>query len=212
MLTRLAVAGCLVLSNLACATRPEATLETTAEALRAAELTTFDGTSGCCLEGDVAVCSHYANKKDVFIAPNPGMPDGDYFFAVVLPTHQSTGILDGFDGNLSDPVSGATPGDLGVGGFVEDRTFSIVNGRVSKYSGSHPFALSPDGSRAIGLAPFDEASAQDGKYVAAVCPALASSGSACWFDAFEVVDGAACPDVASFRASRRAPDRRVERD
>ena len=88
--------------------------------------------AGTCKNGSPAVnCNLYAGKAHVWLNGGPAAnalgPDGDYFFAVLAPGGQSD-PNDGGPKNLSDDFDAYT-----------NRTFTVSNGEVSSYSGSHGF-------------------------------------------------------------------------
>jgi hypothetical protein len=156
-----------------------------------ATFTTFDDTTGGCLQGsnpNGINCNIYDSKTNVFISGGPlaaAMPAGTYFFAVLVPGFQNGGFLTGADGNLSDINAGATSGDLGSGDDQGQRTFSIATDGAVIYSGSHAVGTH-DGRSLLGLAPFDDTANPGGEYTVAVCPVGATTPCQCKYDNFKV--------------------------
>src|SRR6476469_7784749 len=86
-------------------------------------------------------CDQYGAKAYVWINGGPngtGLPDGTWFFSVLVPGNQldpndrppNTFPKARTDGNLSDDFDPYT-----------NRTFTITNGEISSYSGTHRFGV-----------------------------------------------------------------------
>jgi hypothetical protein len=153
--------------------------------------TTFDQTQGGCLDGANGVnCNNYADKADVYMDGGPtggnGLADGDYYFAVLTPGSQNGGFIDGAAGNLSDTAAGGTAGDFGSGDDVSNRTFTVTDGLISAYGGTHALGTAPDGNTIIQLATYDDTDNAGGVYILAICQVGATSPSQCKYDAFRV--------------------------
>ena len=167
--------------------------------------TTIDtsGNYGPCLNGPGLInCNLYQSKGDVFLSGGPdnsasGLPNGDYFFAILDPGVQNGGVKDGAAGNLSDtvadPSTGTYPGDLGSGDTVYDRKFNLNNG-VPTNLGTHVLGTHTNGGvtrPVIQATPDDDMSNRGGVYILAVCkwqggphPSDAPP-STCKYDAFK---------------------------
>jgi hypothetical protein len=149
--------------------------------------------AGTCKNGSPAVnCNLYAGKAHVWLNGGPAAnalgPDGDYFFAVLAPGGQPD-PNDGGPQNLSDDFDAYT-----------NRTFTVSNGEVSSYSGSHGFDSGagagprpPDGlAPMIRLHPYANTPNSGGVYILAVC-SLGATGTRypvdpdkCKYDAYKV--------------------------
>jgi hypothetical protein len=179
---------------------------TATESLAKAAFTTFDTTlQGCDNSSNGINCNLYDAKEDVFMNGGPTgntLPDGTYFFAVLVPGFQNGGFLDGAKGNLSDTTAGGTAGDLGSGDLVGNRTFTMSGG-VIQYSGTHALGTSPDGKKIIQLVPFDNTSNPGNVYILAICLVGATSPRDCKFDAFKAPPSA--PHDAGVDAPHDAP-------
>lgn len=135
-----------------------------------------------CKNGNPGVnCNHYDGKEFVWLNGGPAAnglgPDGEYFFAVLAPGGQPN-PNDGGPKNLSDDFDAYT-----------NRTFTITNGEVSAYGGTHTFDVP-----FIRLFPYADTTNPGGVYIMAIC----SLGSgypvaprSCKYDAFKVRQGAA---------------------
>jgi hypothetical protein len=168
----------LVLTGLA----PIAPFSTSASAVSGAGFTTVDVAvdgAGHCANGNPSVnCNIYNGKQFVWLNGGPSAakirPDGDYFFAVLAPGGQPA-ANDGIAKNLSDDFDAYT-----------NRTFTITNGEVSAYSGTHTLDLP-----LIRLYPYADTPNPGGVYILAIC-SLAKGypvkASACKYDAFKVVN------------------------
>ena len=160
----------------------------------------FDTGSDVCLNGNPGVnCNIYSSKVFVWTngGPNTNMllPSGKYFFAVLVPSGQQN-PNDGSAQNLSD----------GVNGPYTDRTFTVSNGEITSYTGSHLFDPdeTDDNERKIRLYPYDNTTNPGGVYIMAMCY-LGANGTAypvnpkdCKYDAFKVPlddrEPPACPE------------------
>lgn len=143
--------------------------------------TAVDGPNHC-KNGNPAVnCNIYDGKEFVWLNGGPAAnglgPDGQYFFAVLVPGGQPD-PNDGGAKNLSDDFDAYT-----------NRTFTVTNGEVSAYAGSHTFD-----SPLIRLFPYADTTNPGGVYIMAICslgagyPVVPRS---CKYDAFKVQKGAA---------------------
>src|SRR5829696_4298649 len=142
--------------------------------------TAVDG-SGHCKNGNPAVnCNIYDGKQYVWLNGGPAAnglgPDGQYFFAVLAPGGQPN-PNDGGPKNLSDDFD-----------TFQNRTFTVTNGKVSAYAGTHDQTIP-----LIRLAPYADTPNPGGVYIMAIC----SLGSgypvaprSCKYDAFKVKSGA----------------------
>jgi hypothetical protein len=149
-----------------------------------------DGT-GRCLQGTDLSCNIYSGKSYVWISGGPEMnkllPDGKYFWAVLEPSFDIDPD-DGEPGNLSDDHDPYT-----------NRTFTVTNGRITGYTGTHDYA--PDSTDSnenkIRLMPYTTAANSAGVYILAVCKvptARTSTGGGgyhppktyCKYDAFKI--------------------------
>ncbi len=139
---------------------------------------------GHCLNGNEAVnCNIYDGKQYVWMNGGPvaaSLGDGSYFFAVLEPGGQNVDPNDGGDQNLSDNYDS-----------YGNRTFSVSNGTISSYGGSHDFD-----SNKIRLMPYDDTSNPGGVYILAIC-SLADDypvdASDCKYDAFKIQEGETQP-------------------
>jgi hypothetical protein len=160
-----------------------------------AAYTTFDPTLGGCVHNSENNCNIYESKSDVYINGGPsggnGLANGEYFFAVLAPGCQNGGFLDGANGNLSDKTvgtkeSGCSDTGKGEGDPVTNRTFTVANGVISSYSGTHEKGTATNGDMIISLAPYDDTPNPGGVYILAICPVGAKTAAPCKFDAFKV--------------------------
>lgn len=146
-------------------------------------------------------CNVYTAKEYVWLnggpAANALLPDGEYFFAVLVPGAESN-PNDGGAGNLSDDYD-----------CYKNRQFTVTNGEVSAYDGyacggTYPFQLPhwlDDGKSGSGpnfyppyirLFPYADSTNSGGVYILAVC-ALGDgseypvSPKDCAYDAFKVM-------------------------
>lgn len=139
-----------------------------------------------CLNSSVN-CNVYSYEAFVWLnggpAANTLLPDGKYFFAVLVPGGQSN-PNDGGTGNLSDDYD-----------CYLNRTFTVTNGEVSGYAGSSFCASYPPHNfdrGKIRLFPYAESTNSGGVYVLAVC-SLGDGSSYpvnpddCAYDAFKVM-------------------------
>jgi hypothetical protein len=156
----------------------------TASAVSGAGYTTVnpavDGNNHC-KNGNPAVnCNIYDGKEYVWLNGGPAAnglgPDGQYFFAVLAPGGQPN-PNDGGPKNLSDDFD-----------TFQNRTFTVTNGEVSAYAGTHDKTIP-----LIRLFPYADTPNPGGVYIMAIC----SLGSgypvaprSCKYDAFKVRSGA----------------------
>lgn len=164
---------------------------TVAFAAGSAGFTTFDATQGGCLDSPNGVdCNNYRSKEDVYMngggSGGGGLPDGDYYWAVLVPGYQNGGFVDGAMGNLSDTTAGGTKFDAGSGDDASNRTFTLSGGLISAYGGTHAMGVAPNGQDIIQLMPYDDTANNGGVYILAVCEVGATSPSQCKYDAFRV--------------------------
>ncbi|MFN2195863.1 MAG: hypothetical protein ACK2UW_07040 [Anaerolineales bacterium] len=178
----------------------------TASAVSGAAFTTYnpwvDGDFKDVCKNSQINCNLYGAKPDVWLNGGPAAnglgPDGEYFFAVLVPGGQPD-PNDGGAKNLSDDYDD-----------YMNRTFTITDGEVSSYSGTHdqdsgdtqdagrafcssPRGCAPDGSPPfIRLFPYADTTNPGGVYILAICsladgyPVVPSN---CKYDAFKVKEG-----------------------
>jgi hypothetical protein len=148
-----------------------------------------------CLDNPTGVdCNNYETKFNVFMSGGPatgnsGLPDGTYFFAVLVPGSQNGGFIDGQPGNLSDTTAWLGTHDDGSGDDVANRTFTVANHEISGYGGTHEGGVSSDHTgnrRILQLMPYDDTENNGGVYILAICVENATDPSECKFDAFRV--------------------------
>lgn len=178
----------------------------TASAVSGAAFTTYnpwvDGDFKDVCKNSAINCNIYGAKTDVWLNGGPAAnglgPDGEYFFAVLVPGGQPD-PNDGGAKNLSDDYD-----------FYTDRTFTVTNGEVSFYGGLHdqdsgdtldasrPFCTSPRGCVPDGnppfirLAPYADTWNPGGVYILAICSlenGYPVEPRYCKYDAFKVKEG-----------------------
>lgn len=143
--------------------------------------TAVDGNNHCKNGNPGVNCNIYDGKEFVWLNGGPAAnglgPDGQYFFAVLVPGGQPD-PNDGGAKNLSDDFDTYT-----------NRTFTVTNGEVSAYGGTHTFD-----SGVVRLFPYADTTNPGGVYIMAIC----SLGSgypvaprSCKYDAFKVQKGVA---------------------
>jgi hypothetical protein len=158
---------------------------------------------GLCFNGNGNVnCNQYFAKRFVWINGGPDknqLSDGTYFFAVLVPGSQpdpndqppNTFPKPRTDGNLSDDFDPYT-----------NRTFTVVNGEIATYSGTHDFGVdvNDNNERKIRLFPYSDTTNNGGVYILAVCqlqaqydnhghltsPAYPVDPKDCKYDAFKI--------------------------
>jgi hypothetical protein len=178
-----------------------------ASAVSGAAYTTFnpwvDGEFKVVCKNSQINCNIYGSKPDVWLNGGPAAnglgPDGEYFFAVLVPGGQPD-PNDGGAKNLSDDYDAYT-----------NRSFTVSGGEVSFYGGTHdqdsgdtldptrPFCSAPRGCTPDGnppfirLFPYADTWNPGGVYIMAIC----SLGEGypvdprdCKYDAFKVKEGA----------------------
>lgn len=157
-----------------------------------------DELSDLCLNSSVN-CNVYAGKEYVWLNGGPTanalLPDGEYFFAVLVPGAQSN-PNDGGEGNLSDDQD-----------CYKNRQFTVTDGEVSHYSGfvcggTYPFQNRhwlDDGKSGpqpnwtppyIRLWPYADSTNSGGVYILAVCSLVDGypvDPKDCAYDAFKVM-------------------------
>ena len=138
-------------------------VQSTADALAKAAFTTFIDAEQCLHgSGNGINCNHYASKPGVYMNGGPVgnvLPDGEYYFTVLVPGSQNGGYVDDAPGNLSTPD----------GGDKDARKFSMVNGEVVNEGTHFSDDGTPNGKHAIQLWPFDDTTNNGGVYILAVC-------------------------------------------
>ena len=164
--------------------------------------------AGKCKNGNPGVnCNLYTGKPYVWLNGGPGAnqlgPDGSYFFAVLAPGGQPT-PNDGGLKNLSDDFDAYT-----------NRTFTVTNGEVGAYAGSHDFDSGagagprlPNGlPPMIRLYPYADTTNPGGVYIMAVCY-LGATGTSypvdpkkCKYDAFKAPSTDPTPPVCVLTAT-----------
>lgn len=170
-------------------------------AVSGAAFTTFDPSvdglfKSVCKNSQIN-CNIYGAKQYVWLNGGPlanGLgPDGQYFFAVLVPGGQPN-PNDGGAKNLSDDYDQYT-----------NRTFTVSNGEVSAYAGSHWLdsgkapncttkgGCSPDGKVPfIRLYPYADTTNPGGVYILAICSLEGGypvEPRDCKYDAFKVKEG-----------------------
>jgi hypothetical protein len=172
-------------------------------AVSGAAFTTFnahvDGAGKDVCKNSAIDCNIYGAKEYVWLNGGPtanGLgPDGQYFFAVLVPGGQpnpndiNVGALDDGDKNLSDDYDAYT-----------NRTFTVTDGEVSAYTGTHWLDSGNGGPKPNGepplirLYPYADTTNPGGVYILAIC--YIGDGSAypvdprsCKYDAFKVKKG-----------------------
>jgi hypothetical protein len=189
----------------------------------AAAYTTFSGadaTAAGCLDNPTGVnCNNYADKSDVYVNGGPvngsGLPDGSYYFSVVVPGYQHDGFIDGHKGNLSDTTIGGTTGDGGSGDSYLCREVTVSgSGATFSYTPDggcttpHAQGTDPQHSTVTQLMPYDDTSNAGSVYILAICPvsvvsAVKPNPSDCKFDAFRI-NAATVPSVDDLIVSKTA--------
>jgi hypothetical protein len=177
----------------------------TASAVSGAAFTTFnpwvDGLFKEVCKNSIINCNLYGAKPDVWLNGGPSAnglgPDGQYFFAVLVPGGQPN-PNDGGLKNLSDDYD-----------LYTNRIFTVKDGEVSYYGGTHdldsgnfldpnrkyctkPRGCTPDGEEPlIRLYPYADTTNPGGVYILAIC--YIGDGSEypveprdCKYDAFKV--------------------------
>src|SRR4051794_21046979 len=157
---------------------------------------------GLCHNGNGNVnCNQYFSKQFVWINGGPdknGLTDGTYFFAVLVPGTQqdpndqppNTFPKPRTDGNLSDDFDPYT-----------NRTFTVVNGEIATYAGTHSFGVdtADNNEKKIRLFPYSDTTNNGGVYILAICqlqqqtdnhgnviPAYPVDPKDCKYDAFKI--------------------------
>lgn len=161
--------------------------------------TAVDG-SNHCKNGNPGVnCNIYDGKQYVWLNGGPAAnglgPNGSYFFAVLEPGGQPNpndgGAIPAVGGkNLSDDFDAYT-----------NRTFTIANGEVSAYGGTHWFDNGVAGAPVLSnsapfirLFPYADTTNPGGVYIMAICSLGAGypvDPRDCKYDAFKVKAGVA---------------------
>jgi hypothetical protein len=153
---------------------------------------------GHCQNGSPQVnCNLYAGKNYVWIDGGPDAnrlaPDGQYFFAVLIPGSQP---------NPNDRTP-AVPSDANLSDEYDsyrNRTFQVTAGEISNYAGTHDYDVdeTDNNEHKIRLLPYSNTTNPGGVYILAVCylgnGSLADSSDDhypvdprdCKYDAFKV--------------------------
>jgi hypothetical protein len=192
---------------------------TSAQAVSGAAFTTINSTAdaggtgagqGLCHNGNGNVnCNQYFAKPFVWINGGPdknGLSDGTYFFAVLVPGNQpdpndqppNTFPKPRTDGNLSDDFDPYT-----------NRTFTVKNGEIFSYSGTHDFGVdvNDNNEKKIRLFPYSDTTNNGGVYILAICqlsgfdnqgnptaPSYPVDPKDCKYDAFKIMEDRTPPN------------------
>lgn len=173
---------------------------------------------GRCFNGNPGVnCNQYTAKRYVWLNGGPPVngigPNGLYFFAVLAPGGQPD-PNDGGPKNLSDDFDAYT-----------NRTFTITNGEVSAYAGTHDLdSGAPPGPRApngqppmIRLWPFADMTNPGGVYIMAICYLGADAASTvypvnpstCKYDAFKAPHEDVTPPICVLAGIAEGPPKQL---
>jgi hypothetical protein len=159
----------------------------------AAYTTAIDDGSGNpagCLNGQGINCNNYSSKDDVYVNGGPtngaGLPEGTYYFAVLVPGYQHDGFIDGHEGNLSDTTGG--------GDSYLCRELTVDSNGAVTYTpaggcttGAHLQGIGViSGDPVTQLSPYDDTTNNGGVYIMAICEVGATSSSQCKYDAFKI--------------------------
>jgi hypothetical protein len=156
-----------------------------------------DGAGHCLAVASLEKCNVYDAKQFAWLTGGlngNGLPDGTYFFAVIAPGGSP---LDGSpnlfpkpatDGNLSDDFDPYT-----------NRTFTIKNGEIFSYAGTHTFGVDPADNNEKKIRVFPYSESPNSIYLLAVCPLAGFDAhgnpftvpyppdpASCTYDAFKV--------------------------
>jgi hypothetical protein len=164
-------------------------------AVSGAAFTTFnaaaDGSSKDVCKNTAINCNIYGAKEYVWLNGGPtanGLgPDGQYFFAVLVPGGQPN-PNDGGPKNLSDDYDA-----------YGNRTFTVTNGEVSAYGGTHDLDSGTAGGAKVDgkppyirLFPYADTTNPGGVYIMAICSlneGYPVDPRDCKYDAFKVKKG-----------------------
>jgi hypothetical protein len=124
---------------------------------------------GHCQNGNPQVnCNLYAGKEFVWVDGGPDAnrltPDGQYFFAVLIPGSQNDPNdrtpAAPHDDNLSDEYDSYT-----------NRTFQVTGGEIGAYSGTHQYDAdeTDNNENKIRLLPYSNTTNPGGVYILAIC-------------------------------------------
>jgi hypothetical protein len=165
---------------------------------------------GLCHNGNGNVnCNQYYAKKYVWINGGPdknGLEDGTWFFTVNVPGSQpdpndkapNTFPKPRTDGNLSDDYDPYT-----------NRTFTVKNGEIFSYSGTHDFATdtADNNEKKIRLFPYSDTTNNGGVYILSMCQLSGYDNKGnvvdfgypvdpkkCKYDAFKILEDKTPPD------------------
>jgi hypothetical protein len=151
---------------------------------------------GKCKNGSPTInCNIYVGKPYVWLNGGPTGnklgPDGQYFFAVLAPGGQPN-PNDGGKWNLSDDFD-----------TYQNRTFTVTNGEISGYGGTHDFDAA---ARLLRLYPYADSPNQGGVYIMAVCSIgdgtkYPVDPSSCKYDAFKAPSEDPTPPVCVLTAT-----------
>jgi hypothetical protein len=164
-------------------------------AVSGAAFTTFnaaaDGSGKDVCKNSAINCNIYGAKEYVWLNGGPtanGLgPDGDYFFAVLVPGGQPN-PNDGSPKNLSDDFDAYT-----------NRSFTVTGGEVSAYAGTHDMDSGEPGNPKVDgnppyirLFPYADTTNPGGVYIMAICSledGYPVDPRDCKYDAFKVKKG-----------------------
>lgn len=171
-------------------------------AVSGAAFTTFnahvDGAGKDVCKNSAINCNIYGAKEYVWLNGGPtanGLgPDGYYFFAVLEPGGQP-------NPNDGDVVPGVPNGDKNLSDDYDaytNRTFTVTNGEVSAYTGTHWLDDGVSGPKPNGrvpyirLFPYSDTTNNGGVYILAICSldeGYPVDPRDCKYDAFKVREG-----------------------
>ena len=173
-------------------------------AVSGAAFTTFnaaaDGSGKDVCKNTAINCNIYGDKEYVWLNGGPtanGLgPDGEYFFAVLVP------------GGQPNPNDAGTVPDDGTGSpknlsddydAYTNRTFTVTDGEVSAYTGTHDFDSGTNGGPKVDgqppyirLFPYSDTTNPGGVYIMAICSldeGYPVDPRDCKYDAFKVKKG-----------------------
>jgi hypothetical protein len=161
-------------------------------------------TEGLCHNGNPNVnCNQYTAKQFVWINGGPdgnALTDGQYFFAVLVPGMQH-------DPNDQVPVSTSDKNLSDDFDTYQNRTFTVTNGEISAYGGTHDFATDPNDNneKKIRLFPYSDTTNNGGVYILAICSlepdkkgnTYPVASQDCKYDAFKIREDHTPPECPS---------------
>jgi len=177
----------------------------TAAAVSGAAFTTFnahvDGAGKDVCKNSVINCNIYGAKEYVWLNGGPAAnglgPDGEYFFAVLEPGGQPNPNDNGPKNLSYNCYPGDDPGVACPDPYT-NRTFTVTDGEVSAYAGTHWLDDGISGPKPNGkvpfirLFPYADTSNPGGVYILAICSLEDGYPVAprdCKYDAFKVKKG-----------------------